>query len=171
MPIPTNGGAGKAMLIGVISDTHDRLPLIERALELFRRRGVSAVIHAGDLVSPFAAKLFKPLGDRLYVIYGNNDGEKAGLKDVLPQICSGPLRVELEGRKILVHHALEWVGREDADWAQIVVTGHTHEPRCDREGGKLVVNPGECCGWVTGRCTVALLDTDGPTAESIELQP
>ena len=38
------------MLVGVLSDTHDRLPAIDRALSLFERRKVQAVIHPGDVV-------------------------------------------------------------------------------------------------------------------------
>ncbi len=159
------------MLIGVIADTHDRLPLIERGLGLFRDQDVGAVLHAGDLVSPFAAKLIKQLIGSLYVIYGNNDGERAGLKAVLPRIQDGPLRIELGDRRILMHHAVEWCRPEDIAWADIVVTGHTHEASNDLQAGKLLLDPGECCGWVTGRSTVALLDTDGPTGEIIDLEP
>ena len=44
------------MLIGVISDTHDRLPMIDAALALFARNRVEAIIHSGDFVAPFAVK-------------------------------------------------------------------------------------------------------------------
>jgi predicted phosphodiesterase len=33
----------------------------------------------------------------------------------------------------------------------------------------LLLNPGECCGWVTDRCTVALLDLDTLKADIIEV--
>jgi predicted phosphodiesterase len=33
----------------------------------------------------------------------------------------------------------------------------------------LIVNPGEACGYLTGKSTVALLDTDKHKAEIIEL--
>jgi predicted phosphodiesterase len=33
----------------------------------------------------------------------------------------------------------------------------------------LVVNPGEACGYVTGRCTVSLLDTERRAAWLIDL--
>jgi len=31
------------------------------------------------------------------------------------------------------------------------------------------VNPGECCGWVNDRCTVALLDLDTVSAKVIDV--
>ena len=95
------------MFVGVISDTHDRLPAIDRALALFERRNVQAVIHTGDVVAPFAARRLLVWTGSLYITYGNNDGERAGLKGVLPQIVDGPLSVELGGRRILVHHFVE----------------------------------------------------------------
>ena len=47
--------------------------------------------------------------------------------------------------------------------------GNTHEVVNERRGGVLHLNPGECCGWVSGRCTAAVLDTDTLAAEIIEL--
>jgi len=159
------------MLIGVMSDTHDRLPLIDAALGLFSARQVDAVIHAGDFVAPFAVRRLLRYTGPLYVTYGNNDGERAGLKTLLAQIQDGPLWVELAGRRILVHHFIDWCGPADIERAEVVITGHTHEVVNRFVGAKLFLNPGECCGWVTGRCTVALLDTEGPSAEVCELNP
>ncbi len=158
------------MLVGVISDTHDRLPCIDRAMGLFRRRGVEVVIHSGDLVAPFAARRLLEWKGPLHVTYGNNDGERVGLKAVLPQIVDGPLFVELGDRRILVHHFIEWCKPGDIEIADIVVTGHTHEVVNRTDGGTLFLNPGEACGWVNGRCTVAVLDTIGLSAEICELE-
>lgn len=158
------------MLVGVISDTHDRLPMIGRALELFARRKVEAVIHSGDLIAPFAARCLLGYKGPLHVTYGNNDGERTELKETLPQIVDGPLFVELGGKTILVHHYVGWCDAADIERAEIVITGHTHKVVNRFEGGKLMLNPGECCGWVNGRCTVAILDTEGPSAEVCELE-
>ena len=159
------------MLIGVMSDSHDRLPLIDRALDLFRQQGAAALVHPGDVVAPFAAKRLRTWEKPLYIIYGNNDGERRGLKDVLPQIQDGPLFIELGGRTILLHHFDEWIKPADLDRADVVITGHTHEVVNEVRDGKRFLNPGETCGWVTGRCTVALLDTETLTPHIHELSP
>ena len=158
------------MLIGVMSDTHDRLPMIDAALALFAKRCVKAVIHPGDFVAPFAVKRLLRYDGPLHVTYGNNDGERAGLKALLPQVAHGPLFVELGGRNVLIHHFVGSCSAADIKRANIVVTGHTHGVVNQLEDGKLFLNPGECCGWVTGRCTAAILDTDGPSAEVCELE-
>jgi len=158
------------MLIGVLSDTHDRLPMIDAALRLFAERNVEAVIHPGDFVAPFAVKRLLAFDGPVYATYGNNDGERAGLSTLMPQLVDGPLFVELGRRTVLVHHFVEWCSPSDIERADIVVTGHTHEVVNRFDRNKFFLNPGECCGWVTGRCTVAFLDTDGPSAEVCELE-
>lgn len=163
------------MKIGVISDSHDRLPPLRRAIKLFRRMDVQAIIHAGDLVAPFTAQYLTspdvPKSLPVHVIYGNNDGEKAGLKNVLPQIIDGPIMLDCQGKQILVHHFIDWLSPQQIAEADIVITGHTHELVNETRDGKLFLNPGECCGWLTDRCTVAILDTEKLSAEIIEIHP
>ena len=163
------------MKIGIISDSHDRLPALKQALAALLAGKVSAILHAGDYVAPFAARLLaeaaRDAGTPIHCIYGNNDGERAGLAKLLPQIQDGPLRLDLAGRTVILNHDLESLGRADLAGADIVVTGHTHHDGSEARGGALYLNPGECCGWLTGRCTVAVADTDAMSAEIIELRP
>lgn len=160
------------MKIGVLSDSHDHMPMLRAALDLFAAEKVEAVIHAGDIVSPFAAKMMLDYRGPLYVVYGNNDGEHPGLAKLLPGIVAGPLRVELGGRRIVVHHWIEQVPADVLRSADVVITGHTHQVVNDRVEGRqptLILNPGECCGWLTGVSTVAILDTDSLTARIMTL--
>jgi predicted phosphodiesterase len=66
------------MKIGLISNSHDHIDNIRKAAQTFKDRGVSLVIHAGDIVSPPALKPFQ--GMRIAGIFGNNDGEEAGIR-------------------------------------------------------------------------------------------
>jgi putative phosphoesterase len=157
------------VLIGVVSDTHDRLPMIDAAIELFTRYRVEALVHPGDFIAPFALKRVLAFHGPIHATFGNNDGERAGLSKLLPSLVDGPLWIELDGRRILVHHFIDWCDAGDIVQADIVITGHTHEVVNRLNGGRLILNPGECCGWVNGRCTVAILDTTGPSAEVLEL--
>ena len=159
------------MRVGVISDTHDRLPTFRRAVALFQRLGVNAIFHAGDYVAPFAAALIGPevLSIPLHCVYGNNDGERAGLKQILPEIVDGPLTVKLHGRTIVMHHFIDWLKPEDIAGADVVITGHTHETMNALRDSKLYLNPGECCGWVNNRCTAALLDLESMKADIVDI--
>ena len=83
---------------------------------------------------------------------------------MLPQIKPGPLKLQMAGRRILVHHFIAWCTKPDIEQADIIISGHTHEVSNQRQDGRLFLNPGECCGWVGERPTVAVLDTDQITA-------
>lgn len=159
------------MKIGVMSDTHDRLPTFRRAVAMFERMKVQAIFHAGDFIAPFAAKVVTPqtLSMPLHCCFGNNDGEKAGLQKILPQIVDGSVLVEMGGRKIAMNHDIQWLKPEEIEWADIIISGHTHEIINEMRDGKLYLNPGECCGWVTDRCTVAILDLDTATAQIVDV--
>ena len=39
----------------------------------------------------------------------------------------------------------------------------------DRREGRLFINPGECCGWLTGVCSIGVLDVAALSYEAIEL--
>ncbi len=158
------------MRIGVLSDTHDRLPAIRAALEYFQHTArVGVILHPGDIVAPFAARPLAEFPGQVHVTYGNNDGERRGLKAILPQIQDGPQVLEISGRRILLHHALEWCRADDLSGMDVVLTGHTHEVAVENRDGTLFVNPGECCGWLTGRATVAVVDLEQLAAEIVEV--
>ncbi len=155
------------MKIGLISDTHDNLPMIRLALSYFQREGVEVALHTGDIVAPFAAKEMLKFSGKVYAVYGNNDGEKAGLKNSGLDVVEGPRKVDLGGRRIVMAHARESAVRE-GHGADIIVFGHSHRPSVE-PGPPLYVNPGECGGWLTGRSTIAILDTDVMTAQVIDI--
>ena len=83
---------------------------------------------------------------------------------------TGPLRLELDGRCVVVHHFIDWCRSEDIAGADVIITGHTHEIVNEIRDGQLFLNPGECCGWLSGCCTVAILDTESLEAEIIEVE-
>lgn len=156
------------MLVGLISDTHDNIPLIRKALARFREAGAEAVVHAGDFIAPFALKEIVKFDGPVYAVFGNNDGERKGLKNILGDLADGPRRVEIAGKTFTIIHDEAKLTEADREGSDVVVLGHTHLPEV-REGKPLVVNPGECGGWVEGRWTVATLDTETLEVDMIEL--
>ena len=65
------------MKIGIISDTHDDVGNVQRAIEMFNVERVQSVIHAGDYIFPGIVKEFEKLNSKLIGVLGNNDGEKS----------------------------------------------------------------------------------------------
>ena len=156
------------MLIGVLADTHDNLPMIERAREALRERGVELLVHAGDFVSPFALKLLLKGGLPLIGVFGNNDGEKKGLRKLDAQIFDGPHRFELAGRRILVAHEPDVLQGAIEAGDDLAVCAHTHRSRISA-GSPLTVNPGEASGWLYGLATVAVVNLEEMSAKIVKI--
>jgi predicted phosphodiesterase len=51
----------------------------------------------------------------------------------------------------------------------VVVHGHDHKAKVERRGSTLIVNPGEVCGYVSGRSSFGVLDTDRLEADIHDL--
>lgn len=159
------------MIIGIISDTHDNLDLLKKAVSLFNERKVEHVIHAGDFTSPFTFRVLNNLGCSFTGVFGNNDGDKLLLKKRSEgRVFRQPHMLELAGRKIVVvheHHIVDALA--DSGHYDLVIYGHTHEPDVRKVGKTLVVNPGEAGGWLYNKPTVAILNLADMTAEIIML--
>lgn len=156
------------MLIGVVADTHDNMPKIASARSLFVQERVEAILHAGDFVAPFALKALTQPGIPLIGVFGNNDGERTGLRKLCDALYEPPHRLELGGRVIVLAHDPKGLENEPPEGVDLIVQGHTHWPSIE-EGTPLAVNPGEAGGWLTGRCTVAIVDLAGMRAEIRDL--
>lgn len=146
------------MKIGIISDSHDNLPKIEKAVKLFNKKKVGFVLHAGDFIAPFTIPKLKNLACDWAGVFGNNDGERTGLSGISAgKIKEGPLKMELGGRKIILVHDINKINSEREE-AELIVFGHTHKPETRKSDSKLIINPGECGGWLSGKSTVAIVD-------------
>jgi len=156
------------VLVGVLADSHDNLPKLRAALDLLSARGARHLLHAGDYVAPFAVKVLLGCGVPFTGVFGNNDGERAGIAKLTADIHPAPHRFELGGRRFVLVHDLDRLAPDERRDADVVVCGHTHRPEI-AQGPPLVLNPGECCGWVEGRCTVALLDTESLGASILDV--
>ncbi|MBN1195209.1 MAG: metallophosphoesterase [Methanomicrobiaceae archaeon] len=165
------------MILGILSDTHDHLPLVRTAVRFMNAEGVDLVLHAGDFVSPFVIPELANLSMPVVGVFGNNDGDRA----LLLAKCAAAGNVEIrgyfaeidaDGFSVALSHGHETallgaLVRSNAFDA--VVHGHTHEAGSYTAGETLVVNPGEACGYLTGHATAALLDTVARTARIVHL--
>lgn len=160
-------------MIGVMSDSHDNIDAVKRAVRFFNKTQCELVIHAGDFIAPFAARELEQLSSPVKAVFGNCDGEKKGLKKTflsLGEIEREPFIFSYAGRTILLthtHFANEKHIRSGEYTA--IVYGHTHKPDVRKKNGILVLNPGETGGWLTGKNTVALLDPVSLEAEIVIL--
>ena len=149
------------MKIGIIADSHDRLSTLKKAIKILKMENVEFLLHAGDIIAPFVVPILAESGVPVYAVYGNNDGERKGLKEAFAKynlrIEEPPFCFIYKDLRITLFH--EFSENEfDAKENDLIVFGHTHKPEIV-EGNPLILNPGELCGWVYGRSTFMLLDT------------
>ena len=156
------------MKVGIISDSHDNLPIIMKAVSLLNQENVDFVLHAGDIVSPFALDLLFTLNQPLYVTFGNNDGERIRLKEMM----SANKKCTLIWPKITImisNHKVALLHGEDEELAEVlasngiydlVVYGHSHKVVKKIFAKGILVNPGELCGYLTGKSTLAIVDLE-----------
>lgn len=152
------------MKIGIISDSHDSHSGVSKAVNIFNEEKVDYVLHAGDIVSPFTARLFANVENATFIaVFGNNDGEKLSLASTIQsfggQIHKNSLNTEIGGRKIFMTHIPSTIEEIiETGFYDLVIYGHTHQQNIIRVGNTLVVNPGESTDWVAGRSSVVILN-------------
>jgi putative phosphoesterase len=165
------------MLIGAISDTHDNLPLVDKAVKYLNDQNAGLVLHAGDYVAGFVIPKFKQLNCKLIGVFGNNDGDHELLKKRFSETTNCIIHdrfaaVAVEGYRIALLHGeeIELLNAIiDCGYFNAVIHGHSHNKSIEKKGKTLAINPGELCGYLTGKSTLALLDTVKLEAKIIEL--
>ncbi len=150
------------MRIGVISDTHGLL----RPEALAALGGCERIIHAGDIGKPEVLAGLRALAP-LEAIRGNVDsGDWAA---AIPE----QLDLQLGGLRIHVTHDVKTMVIDPvADGIDVVIAGHSHQPKIEELNGVLYLNPGSAGRRrFTLPISLALLDIeDGqPRAQLVTL--
>lgn len=127
------------MVIGIISDTHDKL--YDNVLEVFR--GVDLILHAGDIGRmEILVQLNKIAPTK--AVYGNTD--IYSIASVLPS----KLKLEIDNLNFLILHNIGSI--KNFSWRILrgdynpkpdaVVFGHTHSPIFRKDADIFFINPG-----------------------------
>ncbi len=166
------------MKIAIISDIHENFHNLILALQDMERQGIDQIICLGDLMNSGVAKLLGAQDLPVYMIWGNNDGEKveitlASKKEGSSLTVSANVYdfLEFEGRKIFISHyddlaqPMAKSGAYDA-----VFFGHTHIQSTEKIGNCWVVNPGELAANKTKKASYAIYDTPSNTVQIVYLK-
>jgi putative phosphoesterase len=154
-----------AIIIGLVSDTHG----LVRDSVFTALAGVSQILHAGDVGGRDVLDALSAIAP-VQAVYGNVDP----IDGLLP----AQIALEAGGLSIHVSHGHELgsptpprlLSRYSAD---ILVFGHTHRAVIDRQGARLVVNPGAAGPKrFNVKPTVAILRIENgrPEAELVALE-
>lgn len=158
------------MKICIVSDSHDRGPLLAAAVAEAKALGAEAVIHCGDIIGVNTLKASVKLGLPVHAVHGNNLGDPVAVAQMACKSDGGlhyhgqDAGLDLGGRRIFVTHyphyghAMACTG----DW-DLVCCGHTHKPETSQvahvKGGTTwLVNPGTVAGLGAPKATWILGD-------------
>jgi len=141
------------MLIAILSDSHDHIPNLHRAVAAANAEGAEILLHCGDLISPFMLPRLHEFSGEVHLIYGNNAGDQhiisTRCQNMFNNITHHGLQGEIvaDGLKICFIHypqtaeALARTGEYD-----IVCCGHNHITGVKDFGNCLLLNPGDLLG-------------------------
>jgi uncharacterized protein len=122
----------KQQIIGVISDTHGLLR--PEVLELFK--GVSLILHAGDIGSPEVLHSLRTLAP-VVAVRGNNDKDEWA--NEIPEVTiahAGAISI------YMLHDLKELNVAPTVTRFQALVCGHSHRSGIENRDGILFLNPG-----------------------------
>jgi putative phosphoesterase len=150
------------MIVGLLSDTHDRLAAMIAGMNLLQQAGAEFFIHCGDVGSE---QIFDQLaGVKSVFVWGNNDWERKDLSRYAKalEIQNGDTFAELrlDDKLAAVTHGddpkiVRRVLEEQRH--NYLFVGHSHVKRDERVGSVRIINPGAL--HRANPKTVAVLDT------------
>jgi len=150
------------VIIGILSDTHDKLDNMIAAMKLLRDGGAEFFIHCGDVGGE---KIIDQLaGLPAALVWGNNDWNRTDLTRYAEALSIAVFEnfgeLELGGKKFAVTHGddLKLVRKIlDEQKHDYVLMGHTHVKADRRLEHTRLINPGAL--YRSAQKSVAMLDT------------
>ena len=143
--------------VGIISDTHGRLP--QSVAKAFA--GVDLIIHAGDIGEPDLLKTLEKIAPTI-AVRGNMDFGRWAHR------LAAVEHIECHQTRLAVLHDVFRFRLRPGDAApDVVISGHTHRPLQEEKQGVLYINPGSAGYPKYGQpATVALLQIKGQSRQA-----
>lgn len=141
------------MNIAVMSDSHDNIWNLRKALEIIQKEQTAMIIHCGDFVAPFMLKELDACGIPVHGVFGNNDGDqylltKLSLTTLFHITLHGIVgQIDADGFSVgFTHQGIVGEALAAGGAFQMVCMGHSHEYLLKQAGNTLLLNPGEIMG-------------------------
>jgi uncharacterized protein len=160
------------MLVGLISDTRDRIDAMSIAVQMLLGEGAEYFLHCGDLGS---RRALEPLnGLAAGFVWGDEDKDRMGLLrygDTLQVQCFGVLGdFVIDEKRIAITHGddkklIKRLLREGQH--DFLLHGHVNETRDEMQGKTRIIAPGVLHGGSVR--TVVLLDTSTGSAKVLRV--
>lgn len=163
------------MIVAVMSDSHDNIWNLRKAIKIIREQEAGMIIHCGDFVAPFMLTELDEASIPVHAVFGNNDGDQYLLtKFSLTTLSNITLHglvgeVNINGFNIgFTHQGIVGEGLAAGSNYKMVCFGHSHKYLLKNIGQTVLLNPGEIMGkdGLGGFC---LVDTETREIKRIEL--
>jgi len=166
------------MKVAIISDIHENFHNLILALQEMEKQGVEQILCLGDLINPGIAKVLANQSIPVFMIWGNNDGDKVEItlasKRTGSQLTVSVKTydfIELGGREIFMTHYEDLANpMAQSGLYDVVLFGHNHQVSSEKINDCWVINPGELAASKTKKATFAIYDTEKHNFESITLK-
>ncbi len=162
------------MKIAVMSDTHDHLENVEKAVALATERGADVLLHCGDICSPFVMDRLAPFEGPVHVVFGNNDGDPLTISRIAERFSNitvhhhtGVIETE-KGLVAFTHYPEHGKGLAATGSYAVVFSGHTHIRMAEEINGTPHINPGEIMGLLE-RPGFVIFDLESGESETVEI--
>jgi uncharacterized protein len=152
------------MKIGLLSDTHNNLTNLQKALAAFQNENITHLVHCGDMTTPETAAALG--GFQVIHVVGNGDFASGEIRRVLLDLnslnSSGiQFTGELAGVPIAAIHGHQ-LGQINSLVAsgkyRFILTGHSHRRRDEIAGSSRILNPGSLGGLKSEDRSACILD-------------
>ncbi|MCB9803125.1 YfcE family phosphodiesterase [Candidatus Nomurabacteria bacterium] len=122
--------------LAVISDIHDNIPNLNKALALIKKEKIDYLICTGDVQSLEAWLLLDELKIPSWAVFGNVDHDILGFENLQKQLKNIKLfanvgTAEIENKKIIFTHyptTLKKIFAKSKIKYDLALHGHTHQP-------------------------------------------
>lgn len=172
------------MIIGIISDVHDNLRHLDKAIARFKKEKIELLLHSGDWTCPFTMGMYRELCLPIKGVLGNGDADIEKFQYQLQNKFQGLdlelserfLNLSIDNNRIAVFHG------NDENLINMIIEsqlfdlfcyGHTHKAKIEKIKNTLVINPGQLVGVYfpdkNVPLTIAIYDTGSKKGEIISL--
>jgi len=142
------------MKIAILSDSHDNLANLEKAIDYLNKQDIKRMIFCGDFCSPIPVKTqFARFKGNIDAVFGNTEDRmtitKLSLTDIKNLNIHGELvELEIDNLKITATHYPEYAeALAKTDKFDLVCHGHTHTAREEMFKNTKLINPEEIMGF------------------------
>ncbi|GIV66840.1 MAG: YfcE family phosphodiesterase [Chloroflexota bacterium] len=153
------------MKVAILSDTHNHLANLQKALRIVEEEKIQTIIHCGDVTTVETALLLSPY--QVILAYGNGDFNSGEIRDTLmrnnPASFAGPVfQGDLDNLRIAVTHGhlvSTFQNLLNCRQFDLIFFGHSHRREERIQGNTRLINPGALGGLKKEERSFCILDT------------